>query len=149
MTYAYYQSIIGIIEVGFKEEVVYSIKIKEKQGISNATKFSDFVFSQISQYLVGERKEFSFRYQLIGTEFQIKVWNALLTIPYGQTKSYQDIANAIDNPKACRAVGNANHHNPILLVIPCHRCIQANGKIGGFGLGIDIKIKLLRLEKGQ
>jgi len=82
-----------------------------------------------------------------GTAFMQKVWNALLTIPYGETRSYKEIAIAVGNSKACRAVGMANNRNPISVVIPCHRVIGANGKLVGYGGGLDIKSYLLDLEK--
>jgi len=82
-----------------------------------------------------------------GTVFQKQVWKALLEIPYGETRSYKQIAEAIGNPKAVRAVGMANNRNPLLIVVPCHRVIGANGKLVGYGAGLDKKEFLLRLEK--
>lgn len=81
-----------------------------------------------------------------GTPFWHAVWNALREIPYGETRSYEDIAVAIGNPKAVRAIGQANHNNPILLLVPCHRVINKNGGIGGFGCGVEVKKQLLQLE---
>ena len=81
-----------------------------------------------------------------GTAFQKQVWKALLEIPYGETRSYKQIAEAIGNPKAMRAVGMANNRNPLLIVVPCHRVIGANGKMVGYGEGIEMKEFLLRLE---
>ncbi len=101
------------------------------------------------EYFAGSRKEFDIPLKLYGTEFQIKVWKALEVIPYGETKSYKDIAICIDNPKGCRAVGLANNRNPIPIIIPCHRVIGANGKLVGYGGGIDKKIFLLELEKNK
>lgn len=83
------------------------------------------------------------------TPFQRKVWRALLTIPYGQTRSYRWVAQTIRNPKAVRAVGNANGNNPVSIIVPCHRVIQSNGHLGGYTGGIHIKRKLLDLESGQ
>ncbi|HHU23527.1 MAG: methylated-DNA--[protein]-cysteine S-methyltransferase [Bacilli bacterium] len=82
-----------------------------------------------------------------GTPFQQKVWQTLQTIPYGETRSYQDIARLVGNEKACRAVGGANNKNPIAIIVPCHRVIGANGKMVGYGGGIDRKIYLLALER--
>lgn len=82
-----------------------------------------------------------------GTEFQKKVWNELLRIPYGETKSYKDIAVAIGNEKACRAIGMANNKNPIPIIIPCHRVIGSNGKLVGYAGGLNVKEKLLNIEK--
>ena len=104
------------------------------------------VFNQISEYLGGNRRKFTFPFKLSGTEFQKKVWMELCNIPYGQTRSYKDIAKAIGNPKACRAVGNANNKNPLIIVVPCHRVIGTNGKLTGYGAGLEMKEALLQLE---
>ena len=106
------------------------------------------VDKQMKEYFEGERKEFDLPLRPEGTDFQKKVWNALLEIPFGETRSYQDIANAVGSPKACRAVGMANHQNPIIIVIPCHRVIGKSGKLVGYGGGLSMKEKLLLLEKG-
>ena len=101
----------------------------------------------LREYFDGKRKSFDLPLRPSGTEFQIKAWNALLSIPYGQTRSYKEQAEAIGNPKACRAVGNANGKNPISIIIPCHRVIGSNGSLVGFGGGLDVKRMLLDLEK--
>lgn len=106
------------------------------------------VDKQMREYFEGKRKAFELPLRPDGTDFQKKVWNALLEIPFGETRSYQDIANAVGSPKACRAVGMANHQNPIIIVIPCHRVIGKNGKLVGYGGGLSMKEKLLLLEKG-
>ena len=106
------------------------------------------VDKQMREDFEGKRKAFELPLRPDGTDFQKKVWNALLEIPFGETRSYQDIANAVGSPKACRAVGMANHHNPIIIVIPCHRVIGKNGKLVGYGGGLSMKEKLLLLEKG-
>ena len=102
---------------------------------------------ELDEYFQGKRKEFNIPLKLYGTEFQKKVWSALEEIPYGETRSYKDIAIYIENPKGCRAIGLANNRNPIPIVIPCHRVIGADGKLVGYGGGIDKKIFLLELEK--
>lgn len=104
---------------------------------------------QLKEYFEGERQIFSFDLDFNGTEFQKKVWNALLTIPFGETRSYGDIARQIGNPKSVRAVGAANGKNPISIVIPCHRVIGSTGKLVGFGGGIENKALLLDLEKAK
>ena len=104
-------------------------------------------FRQLSEYLIGERKEFDLPIRMRGTEFQKRVWRALLDIPYGETRSYKQIAEAIDNPKGVRAVGMANNRNQLLIVIPCHRVIGASGSLVGYGEGLEMKEFLLRLEK--
>lgn len=105
------------------------------------------VFRQLTEYFEKKRKTFDLPLKVEGTEFQMKVWEALQTIPYGKTCSYADIARKIGNPKASRPVGGANHSNPIMIVIPCHRVINANGGIGGYGAGIEVKQYLLNLER--
>lgn len=102
---------------------------------------------EFMEYLDGSRKEFTVKLHPKGTEFQKKVWDALRKIPYGETRSYKQIAEAIGNPKACRAVGMANHNNPIMCMIPCHRVIGADKKLVGYAGGLDIKEKLLKMEK--
>ncbi len=105
--------------------------------------------AQLSEYLEGNRKEFTLDLHPQGTPFQQKVWEALRRIPYGETRSYKQIAEEIGNGKASRAVGSANHHNPILCVIPCHRVIGADGGLVGYAGGLDIKKQLLQLEHGK
>ena len=99
------------------------------------------------EYFAGKRQNFSLPLELEGTEFQKKVWQALQKIPYGQTKTYGQIAKEIGKKKAVRAVGNANHNNPIAIIIPCHRVIGANGKLTGYHGGLEKKEFLLTLEK--
>ncbi len=102
---------------------------------------------QLVEYLDGFRKTFDLPLNPQGTEFQKKVWNALCDIPYGETRSYKQIAEAVGNHKASRAVGMANNRNPIMIFIPCHRVIGSNGSLVGYGGGLDMKEKLLLLEK--
>lgn len=101
---------------------------------------------QLDEYFAGTRKRFTVPVHFNGTHFQNKVWNALLDIPYGETCCYADVAARIGNPKACRAIGGAVNKNPIMIIVPCHRVIGKNGKLVGFGAGLDIKEKLLELE---
>lgn len=101
---------------------------------------------ELKEYFSGRRKSFSVPLDLRGTPFQIKVWKALMEIPYGETVSYKYIAERVENPKGSRAVGMANNKNKIPIIIPCHRIIGADGRLVGYGGGIDIKIKLLELE---
>ena len=104
---------------------------------------------QLESYFAGDRMEFDLELDLVGTEFQRRVWAALLTIPYGETRSYGDIARQIGSPGAFRAVGLANGHNPIGIIVPCHRVIGSNGSLTGYGGGIDRKRALLELEKSR
>jgi methylated-DNA-[protein]-cysteine S-methyltransferase len=102
---------------------------------------------QLEEYFSGQRQAFSLPLDLRGTEFQLKCWRALLDIPYGETRSYRDIARAIGHPTAFRAVGMSNNRNPIAVVVPCHRVIAADGTLCGYGGGLDVKRKLLDLEQ--
>ncbi len=101
---------------------------------------------QLEEYFARARKQFDFPLDLVGTEFEKRCWRALRDIPYGETRSYAQIARAIGNPKATRAVGLANGKNPVAIVVPCHRVIGANGDLTGYGGGLEIKRKLLQLE---
>ncbi|MGE2728622.1 methylated-DNA--[protein]-cysteine S-methyltransferase [Mycolicibacterium vaccae] len=108
--------------------------------------FDDAV-RQLELYFAGELQQFELDLDMVGTPFQRRVWAALTTIPYGETRSYGEIARQIGAPGASRAVGLANGHNPIGIIVPCHRVIGANGKMTGYGGGIDRKKLLLGLEK--
>lgn len=146
--FAVYNTKIGKLKIEYENDVLTGIAYTEnekEQGIKN--ELSDKTVLQLEEYFDGRRKEFEIPLKLIGTEFQKKVWNELLKIPYGETVSYKDIAIKIGNPKACRAVGMANHNNPILIIVPCHRVINENKKLGGYALGLDLKRRLLELEK--
>jgi len=107
------------------------------------------VIRQLNAYFAGELKEFEIPLLMLGTEFQKRVWKALLTIPYGETMSYGELAKKIGEPKAVRAVGAANGQNPLPIIVPCHRVIGSDGSLTGFGGGLENKKKLLELEKGQ
>jgi O-6-methylguanine DNA methyltransferase len=101
---------------------------------------------ELEEYFAGKRREFTFPLDLRGTDFQVACWNALLAIPYGETRTYADIARAVGKPKAFRAAGMANNRNPIAIVVPCHRVIASDGTLCGYGGGLDLKRKLLELE---
>lgn len=103
-------------------------------------------FEELEEYFRGERRTFDLPLHPEGTEFQKKIWEALQEIPYGETRSYGEIAERVGNPKACRAVGMANNRNPIAIMIPCHRVIGKNGSLTGYAGGVDLKRKLLELE---
>ncbi len=123
---------------------------KQPVQIDPAWRRDDAAFTkaerQISEYFRGGRKTFSLALDPRGTLFQKRVWAALREIPYGETRSYKDIAAAIGNPNAARAVGAANAKNPIPIIIPCHRVVGADGRLTGFALGLEVKERLLRLE---
>jgi len=108
----------------------------------------DEVTRQLSAYFKGELREFTVPLRPAGTEFQLRVWQQLQTIPYGTTTSYGELAKRLGNANASRAVGLANGSNPIAIIVPCHRVIGASGKLTGFGGGLDIKQRLLDLERG-
>ena len=101
---------------------------------------------QLGEYFAGRRREFALALAPYGTDFQLRVWRALCEIPFGAVRNYGDIANAIGQPNACRAVGQANGRNPLPIVIPCHRVLASDGSIGGYSSGLDIKHRLLALE---
>src|SRR2546429_400828 len=100
---------------------------------------------ELNDYFAGKRREFSLPLDLRGTEFQLACWRALLEIPYGETRSYGDIAQAIGHPHAYRAVGMSNNRNPVAIVVPCHRVIASSGSLCGYGGGLAIKRKVLEL----
>jgi O-6-methylguanine DNA methyltransferase len=102
--------------------------------------------NELKEYFASKRREFTFPLDLRGTDFQLACWRALLAIPYGETRSYADIAGAVGKPHAFRAVGMANNRNPIAIVVPCHRVIASDGTLCGYGGGLDVKRRLLELE---
>lgn len=104
---------------------------------------------QLREYFAGVRKSFDLPLKPDGTAFFQSVWNELQEIPYGETRTYGDIAKAVGKPTVARAVGMANHHNPIMIVIPCHRVIGANGQLVGYAGGLDVKQRLIDLEKNH
>ncbi|HEY9374533.1 methylated-DNA--[protein]-cysteine S-methyltransferase, partial [Streptomyces sp.] len=103
---------------------------------------------QLDAYFAGELKEFDLPLHLVGTEFQLRVWESLRAIPYGETRTYGELAEALGNPGASRAVGLANGKNPVSIVVPCHRVIGASGSLTGYGGGLDRKKRLLAFESG-
>lgn len=146
--FAVYNTKIGKIKITYEDNIITGINLADHER-DNGTKndLTDNVCLQLQEYLEGKRKKFDIPIKLYGTEFQKKVWNELLKIPYGKTASYEEIAKRIGKPKACRAVGMANHNNPLLIVVPCHRVINRNKKLGGYALGLDIKRMLLEMER--
>ena len=118
---------------------------KDETWIESPERLQPYI-SQLESYFLGELRAFTFELDLVGTQFQKDCWQALLRIPYGETCSYGEIASAIGRPNAFRAVGQANHDNPIAIIVPCHRVLGANGTLTGYGGGLSTKEKLLRLE---
>lgn len=144
----YYSSEIGILEIACTKDSVISLKfVKEKGESTETNEILDKAYRQIDEYFTGRRKNFDLKLNLQGTEFQKKVWNELIKIPYGETVTYKDIATRVGNEKAVRAVGNCNNKNKIPIIIPCHRVIGSNGKLVGYAGGLDIKQWLLNHEK--
>lgn len=148
----YYDTKIGRLAIEENGTAITKIHfinkdIQEEIIQTNETILLKEAIKQVNEYLDGKRSSFDLPLELKGTEFQNKVWNALKEIPCGETKSYGEIARRIGNEKASRAVGMANNKNPIPIIIPCHRVIGSNGKLVGYAGGLDIKEKLLNMEK--
>lgn len=138
---------IGNIKIEEQDEKITGISYTEERPSYADTHVLKEAQKQLNEYFEGRRKIFNLPLNPAGTEFQHKVWSALKEIPYGEIRTYKQIAEQIGNPSACRAVGMANHKNPIMIVVPCHRVIGSNGALTGYASGIDIKEKLLDLEK--
>ncbi|USF26765.1 Methylated-DNA--protein-cysteine methyltransferase, constitutive [Firmicutes bacterium ASF500] len=146
--YTVYPFPFGQLLVKYQDGAVTRLtRTEEPVREEGRTALTDLVFQQISEYLEGRRRTFDFPYVLKGTPFQQRVWQALCTIPYGETRTYGEIAAAAGSPKAFRAVGMANHQNPIFIAVPCHRVIGAGGKLVGYGGGLDMKEALLQMER--
>lgn len=147
---AIYPFPFGQLKIGYHDGFVTLLtRTEEPAGEEGRTELTDTVFRQVMEYLDGRRRKFDFPYALHGTPFQEKVWRALCAIPYGETRTYGGIAAEVGSPRAARAVGMANHQNPILIAVPCHRVVGANGKLVGYGCGLDMKEALLTLEKNN
>lgn len=150
MNYYKYSTSIGNIFIYAQNECITAISVSHslKQECEYAeSPITIQCINEINEYLKGERKIFTVPIKIKGTDFQNAVWNELRKIPYGEVRSYTQIAHAIGKTKAMRAVGNANHNNPILIIIPCHRVIGSDGKLTGFAAGIEMKRRLLEIEK--
>ena len=149
INYFCYDTEIGTIKISEKEGKIIGLVFSDSKKENEIERETDSIiktYMQLKEYLSGKRKSFDIEIEMMGTEFQKKVWKELLNIPYGETRSYKDIATAIRNKKACRAVGNANNKNPIAIIVPCHRVVGSNGSMTGYAGGIDIKEKLLKIE---
>ena len=120
-----------------------------REGWTRADDAFAEAINQLDAYFAGDLLDFDLELDLVGSEFQRRVWAALLTIPYGETRSYGQIAAQIGSPNASRAVGLANGHNPIGIIVPCHRVIGANGSLTGYGGGLERKKHLLDMEKNR
>ncbi len=148
-TYFPYNTPVGHVTIAADGSAITNIAFGdvELEGERRATQLTNSCANQIQEYLAGRRQLFDVPLNPHGTDFQKKVWAQLQLIPYGQTRTYSQIAEAIGNPKSARAVGRANNQNPIPIVIPCHRVIGANGALVGYGGGLRIKEFLLNIER--
>jgi O-6-methylguanine DNA methyltransferase len=147
----YYDSPIGMLCIVANEKgitkVQYAFDVKERLNVVDAkSPLLKESVRQLIEYFSSVRKEFSLPLNPQGTDFQMRTWNALLRIPYGETRSYKQVAEAIDCPKGCRAVGLANNRNPIPIIIPCHRVIGTDGNLTGYAGGLEVKKQLLAIE---
>ena len=151
MSLCHYDSPIGMLRIVESEKGIVEIQFgcDEKEQLNPVaanTPLQKEAVRQLASYFSGERKDFSLPLDLRGTDFQLRAWNMLRDIPYGETRTYKQIAEAIGCPKGCRAVGMANNRNPIPIIIPCHRVIGTNGSLTGYRGGLDIKEYLLSME---
>lgn len=145
----YYQSPIGILEIEETKNCISAIRILSKMPPNpenGSSALLNETIKQLDQYFNGKRNVFDIPLYQEGTDFQKRAWNYLQDIPYGETRSYQDEAQAIGSPNGYRATGSANGRNSILIIIPCHRVINNNGKLGGYAYGLEIKQWLLNME---
>jgi methylated-DNA-[protein]-cysteine S-methyltransferase len=143
----------GLVAEGDELIALYPPQHRKLRNWTPPTNIVDSVFltviDQLERYFAGERFSFDVPHRLKGTSFQISVWKQLLLIPYGQTTTYGELAAQLGNPKACRAIGNANSRNPISIIYPCHRVVGAQGHLTGYAGGVDCKNQLLMLERSR
>lgn len=145
--YFIYETRVGKITIIDENDCVTGVLFGERPlGEMKETPLIRKTYGQLCEYFDGKRKVFDIPLNFKGTDFQKKVWHALTTIPYGKTWSYKELAVAIGNEKACRAVGMANNKNPIAIIVPCHRVVGSNGKLVGYAAGLDVKQILLNIE---
>ena len=148
----YYKSPLGTLKICSTKSKIISIQFTNKNITSIPKKTPpplQMCKKQLQEYFKGKRKTFSLPIKFEGTDFQIKVWQELQNIPFGKTASYKDIAKLVGKPLSSRAVGNANNKNLLAIIIPCHRVVQASGKIGGYAAGTKTKKALLEHEQQQ
>ena len=135
----------GLVALHFDTGQLPPLANKAQRWLESPDKVAAYV-AELEQYFAGQLRGFTLPLDLRGTEFQRNCWQALLRIPYGETRSYADIARSVGKPSAFRAVGMANHDNPVAIMVPCHRVVTSDGKLGGYGGGLATKEKLLKLE---
>ena len=143
----YYDTYAGKIGIAEEDGAITDIVFKTIDCPVEETELIRETKRQLDEYFAGKRKDFDVPTRLNGTEFQKRVWLALRDIPYGKTASYKDIAAAVGCPKGYRAVGMANNRNPISIIYPCHRVVGSDGSLTGYGGELDVKAKLLELER--
>jgi len=136
----------GLVRLEFESRVM-PIKSKTIELRPSERVLAPYI-RELNEYFAGKRRDFSFPLDLRGTPFQLQCWHALLAIPYGETRTYGDLARSIGHPHAFRAVGMANNRNPVAIVVPCHRVIASDGSLCGYGGGLELKRWLLDLERG-
>jgi methylated-DNA-[protein]-cysteine S-methyltransferase len=150
-----YDSPVSTIRIIDNGEAIISIKFLDahpnlpSETEEKETPLIQEAFKQLSEYFVGKRTVFDVPVDAQGTEFQKRVWDALCTIPYGETRSYKQIASLVHCPKGARAIGMANNRNPVSIIIPCHRVIGADGSLTGYASGLSNKQKLLQIESAK
>lgn len=142
----YYRSPVGLLCLRADETGLCAAALVPAAGEDAPGPVVRQAAAELEEYFAGRRKVFTVPLSLHGTPFQLRAWAALCAIPYGETRSYAQQAADIGNPRACRAVGMANHRNPVLILVPCHRVIGANGSLVGYGGGLAVKRALLTLE---
>lgn len=147
MQFAYYDSPFGTIRIGWENDAVASIScVSRTEAANESSDLTDRAMGQLLEYFAGTRSRFTFPIRPKGTPFQLAVWNALLEIPYGETRTYGQIAAMIGKPKAARAVGMGCNRNPLWIVVPCHRVVGSDRSLIGYAGGLDMKQRLLTLE---
>lgn len=147
MIYSYFNTRIGPMSIATNNGILYELEFIDELKMEKIHPDANNIVQQLKGYAQGSLEEFSFSVKLEGTDFQKQVWLELMKIPYGETRTYKEIAEAIGNPKAVRAIGGANNKNHIPIAIPCHRVIGSDGSLTGYAYGTEMKKKLLELEK--
>lgn len=146
MSFCVIGSPVGRLRIDADEKGICGVNRTEEALCSPEEPLLEDCARQLAEYFSGARRVFDLPLHPVGTTFRMKVWSELQQIPYGQTITYGELARRVGNARGARAVGGANHHNPISIIIPCHRVIGADGSLTGYGGGLDMKEALLRLE---
>ena len=146
--YAFYPSLFGFLRIGYQDGYITNIRFaKNPDALHSPCPLSDLAAGQILEYLNGKRRSFDFPVAPSGTEFQQTVWKELARIPYGEVRTYGQIASSLGKPGAARAVGLACNRNPLWIVIPCHRVVGKDGSLTGYAGGLSLKESLLAIER--